>query len=137
MRSLRISTFFVILASASFLAAQDLGPAQAASEATAKAAAPPAAELPADLQAVVKKQFGAGFTVAMSPGNIITTHITHEDDSPWVPLLTGDLAGHGIEDAVLTARGLDPHGGASQFDSNAHYRMNSFFVLGNSKVTSR
>jgi hypothetical protein len=136
MRSLRISIFFVIFASASFLAAQDLGSAQAASEATAKAAAPAAAELPADLQVVVKKQFGAGFTVAMSPGNILTTHITHEDDSPWVPLLTGNLDGDGIEDAVIMAKGKDPLGGASQFDYKVQDPMNSFFGWGNPKVTS-
>src|SRR3954465_8594978 len=111
MRSLRISRFFVVLAAASLLWSQDLGPAQAASEASVKASTPPAAGFPSDLQAVVKKQFGAGFTVAMPPGNIVTTHITHEDDSPWGAVLTGDLDGDGIEDAVIMAKGKDPLGG--------------------------
>src|SRR3954469_24532244 len=136
MRSLRISSFFVVLAAASFLWSQDLGPAQAASEATAKASMPAAADLPPDLKAVVKKQFGAGFTVAMSPGNIVTTHITHEDDSPWAPVLTGDLDGDGVEDAVILAKGKDPLGGASQFDYKVQDPMNSFFGWGNPKVTS-
>jgi hypothetical protein len=141
MRSLRISSFFALLAAASMLwsqspGPQSLGPAQTASEATAKPAMPVAADVHADLQAVIKKQFGGGFTVAMSPGTIVTTHITHEDDSPWTPLLTGDLDGDGVEDAVILAKGKDPLGGASQFDYKVQDPMNSFFGWGNPKVTS-
>jgi hypothetical protein len=118
------------------LYSQDLGPAQAASETARKAAAPIMAGVPADLQAVITKQFGAGFTVAMTPGPIVMTHITHEGDTPWAPLLTGDLDGDGVEDAVILARGKDPLGGASQFDYKVQDPMNTYFGWGNPKVTS-
>ena len=135
MRSLRIFNFCIALAVGS-LYSQDLGPAQAGSESPTNAVAPAAPQVPADLQTVVKKQFGAGFTVAMTPGNIVMTHITHEGDTPWAPLLTGDLDGDGVEDAVILARGKDPLGGASQFDYKVQDPMNSFFGWGNPKVTS-
>ena len=35
------------------------------------------------------------------------THIKQEDESPWSPLLTGDLDGDGIEDAVILGRSKD------------------------------
>jgi hypothetical protein len=118
------------------LYSQDLGPAQAASETARKAVAPIMVGVPADLQAVITKQFGAGFTVAMTPGPIVMTHITHEGDTPWAPLLTGDLDGDGVEDAVILARGKDPLGGASQFDYKVQDPMNTYFGWGNPKVTS-
>jgi hypothetical protein len=136
MRSLRIFSFALTLASGGWLLSQNLGPAQAASEAPAKTAAPVIHEIPADLQAIVKKQFGAGFTIAMTPGPIVMTHITHEDDSPWAPFLTGDLDGDGVEDAVIIVRGKDALGGASQFDYKVLDPMNQYFGWGNPKVTS-
>ncbi len=79
--SMALSGLF-LLCTLSF--AQDLGPAQAASEAASKAPLAPAeVTLPSDLQDVIKKQFGPTFTVAKSPGKIMMTHIKQEDDTPW------------------------------------------------------
>jgi hypothetical protein len=135
MRSLTIAALF-LAASAGLLVAQDSAPAHAGSSAAPRAEVPALPALPADLQAVVNKQFGTGFSIATTPGNVVMTHITHEDDTPWTPLLIGDLDGDGIEDAAIVVRGKDPLGGSAQFDYKVLDPMNSFFGWGNPKVTS-
>jgi hypothetical protein len=135
MRSLRIAALFLVVA-ATLVVAQNSAPAQGSSTAAPKVEVPALPTLPADLQAVVAKQFGPGFTISTTPGTVVMTHITHEDDTPWNPLLLGDLDGDGIEDAAIVVRGKDPLGGSSQFDYKVLDPMNSFFGWGNPKVTS-
>jgi hypothetical protein len=135
MRSLRIAALFVAVA-ASLLVAQNSVPAPAGSSAGPKIEVPALPAPPADLQAVVNKQFGTGFTIATTPGNVVMTHITHEDDTPWTPLLTGDLDGDGVEDAAIVVRGKDPLGAAAHFDYKVLDPMNKFFGWGDPKVTS-
>jgi hypothetical protein len=136
MRSLWIlvATVFIVLALSS---AQNLGPAQAAAEAAAKVPDPPAtANVPADLQDVVRKQFGPSFVVAMTAGKIMMTHIQQEGDTPWTPFMAGDLDGDGIEDAIIVARSKDALGGEAQFNYKVLDPMNQYFGWGNPKVTS-
>jgi hypothetical protein len=136
MRSLWMAAPTLLMALA-FSPAQDLGPAQAAAEAAAKVPEPPAvANIPSDVQDVVKKQFGASFAVAMTPGKVVMTHIQREDDTPWTPFMTGDLDGDGIEDAIIVARSKDALGGEAQFNYKVIDPMNSFFGWGNPKITS-
>ena len=119
------------------LTAQNLGPAQAAAESAAKVPEPPApATVPADLQDVVKKQFGPSFSIAMTPGKIMMTHIKQEDETPWTPFMTGDLDGDGIEDAVIVVRSKDPLGGSAMYDYKVFDPMNAYFGWGNPKLTS-
>src|SRR6266478_472135 len=136
MRSLwtaALSAFFLL----PFLTAQNLGPAQAAAEAAAQVPEPPApTNVPADLQDVVKKQFGPSFSIAMTPGKIIMTHIKQENETPWTPFMTGDLDGDGVEDAIIIARSKDALGGSAQFDYKVFDPMNQYFGWGNPKVTS-
>lgn len=136
MRSLWISVLgvFILLA---FSSAQNLGPAQAAAEAAAKVPNPAApANVPGDLQDVVKKQFGASFLVALNPGTVMMTHIKQDDDMPWTPFMTGDVNGDGIEDAIIVARSKDALGGEAQYNYKVLDPMNQYFGWGNPKVTS-
>ncbi len=114
----------------------NLGPAQAAADNAKIPEPPPAAAIPADLQEVVKKQFGSGFSVAMTPSKILATHIKQEDETPWVPLLTGDLDGDGIEDAIILGRSKDPLGGAAQYDYKVLDPVNAYYGWGDPKITS-
>lgn len=116
---------------------QNLGPAQAAAEATAKVPEPPApANVPNGLRDVVKKQFGPSFSIAMTPGKIMMTHIQQEDDTPWTPFMTGDLDGDGVEDAIIIGRSKDALGGEAMYDYKVLDPMNQYFGWGNPKVTS-
>jgi len=85
---------------------------------------------------VVKKQFGNAFSIAMTPGKIMMTHIKQEDESPWSPLLTGDLDGDGIEDAVILGRSKDPLGGEGQYGYKVVDPMNAYYGWSNPKITS-
>src|SRR5256885_10790786 len=136
MRSLwmAVLSVFILVALSS---AQNLGPAQAAAESAARVPEPPAAaNLPNDLQDVIRKQFGPSFSVALTPGKIMMTHIQQEDDTPWAPFMTGDLDGDGIEDAIVIARSKDALGGEAQFGYKVLDPMNQYFGWGNPKVTS-
>jgi hypothetical protein len=59
-----------------------------------------------DYQATVKTQFGADFEVVTSaPWSKIGGAVIEERRNiPWTPILTGDLDGDGIEDAIIIAR---------------------------------
>ena len=136
MRSLWIVVLsvFILVALAT---PQSVAPAQAANDAAARVPDPPAAaNVPSDLQEVIRKQFGPSFSVAMTPGKIMMTHIQQEDDTPWVPFMTGDLDGDGIEDAIVIARSKDALGGEAQFNYKVLDPMNQYFGWGNPKVTS-
>ena len=116
---------------------QELGPAQAAAESAARVPErPAAANVPGDLQDVIRKQFGPSFSVAMTPGKIMMTHIQQENDTPWTPFMTGDLDGDGIEDAIVIARSKDAMGGEALYNYKVLDPMNQYFGWGNPKVTS-
>src|SRR3954470_4243948 len=104
---------------------QSVGPAQARNDAAARVPHPPAAaNVPSDLQDVISKQFGPSFSVAMTPGKIMMTHIQQENDTPWTPFMTGDLDGDGIEDAVVIARANDALGGEALYNYKVLDPMN-------------
>jgi hypothetical protein len=123
MRALRIACLLFILSALSFAQNQPPAPtAQPASKAQPAAQAPAdttppapgpsdtnslaegAPAIPADLQEIVRKQFGPSFKVALQRVN--TAHYLHQPENvqQWSPLLVGDLDGDGVEDAVIVAR---------------------------------
>ena len=123
--------------SAQDAAKPNLGPAQASAESAARVAEPPApANVPSDLQDVVKKQFGPAFSVAMTPSKIMMTHIQQENETPWTPFMTGDLDGDGVEDAIIIARSKDALGGEAMYDYKVLDPVNAYFGWGNPKLTS-
>src|SRR3954468_17158624 len=129
-----VLSIFILVALAT---AQSVAPAQAANDAAARVPEPPAAaNLPNDLQDVIRKQFGPSFSVAMTPGKIMMTHIQQDDDTPWTPFMTGDLDGDGIEDAIVIARSKGAMGGEALYNYKVLDPMNQYFGWGNPKVTS-
>ncbi|MBI2683344.1 MAG: hypothetical protein HYX26_09060 [Acidobacteriales bacterium] len=92
-------------------------------------------QLPADLQDVVKKQFGSSFAIALHRSG---DHVRYAKPSAenWTPFLTADLDGDGIEDAIIVVRGKGVLSHAAQYDykvSDPYYTYNGF---GDVKITS-
>src|SRR5205823_13633417 len=111
-----------------------------------------AASTPTDpLSELVKKQFGDGFTIVHeNPMVGVKGAVLSTGDGPWRPLLTGDLDGDGVEDAVIIARSknalmeaaayayrvVDPYFGYYEngdpnitIDINAHDPMHNMHLL--------
>lgn len=91
----------------------------------------------ADLHATVKNQFGPDFTlVSTAPiKEIGGAMIVERRKTPWTPLLTGDLDGDGVEDAVIVARNKNALIGA---DAYAYLVVDPFherYGWGNAKIT--
>jgi hypothetical protein len=93
---------------------------------------------PADLAAVVKKQFGPCFEVA-TERSALKVHYLHpqKEGPPWVPFLAADLDGDGVEDAVIVARCKTP-----LVDQIAHnYKVidpyYTYYGYGNPKITAQ
>src|SRR5438067_5199509 len=85
----------VVLCCIAFAVAQDSPQPQTAAASTTT---DPLSEL-------VKKQFGDGFTIVReNPMVGVKGAVLSTGDGPWRPLLTGDLDGDGVEDAVIIAR---------------------------------
>jgi hypothetical protein len=115
MRALRIACLLVFLNVLSYAQTTPAPPASAPATKTpadtpapgpsdANSLAAGAPNIPADLQEIVKKQFGPSFKVALQRSN--TTRYLHQPEhvQEWSPLLVGDLDGDGVEDAVIVAR---------------------------------
>jgi hypothetical protein len=73
---------------------------------------------PVDAQQLASKQFGAGFSVVKS-----------------FTLMTGDLNGDGVEDAVLVATCKSPLDGEEQYDYRVIDPYHAYFGWGDPKVT--
>jgi hypothetical protein len=92
--------------------------------------------VPADLTALVQKQFGDDFQIATqkSAGTGFKYRIAKEEK--WTPFLVADLDGDGVEDAVIVARSKSPMSGETEF----HYKViDPFFTAygyGDPKITT-
>jgi hypothetical protein len=77
--------------------------------------------VPADLEEIVKKQFGDSF-------QLFTEFET--------PLLTGDFDGDGIEDAAIVARSKHPLAQAALLNYRAFSPQNEYFGYGDPKIST-
>jgi len=91
--------------------------------------------IPADLEMIVKKQFGPSFKVARQRSN--TTRYLHQPEhaQEWSPLLVGDLDGDGIEDAVIVAHVKNVFSGQIPFSYSVIDPYFAAFGYGNPKAT--
>lgn len=90
-----------------------------------------------ELMAVVKKQFGPDLQIAETSTEI-TVRYLHPDKKKevgWKYLLTGDLDGDGVEDAVIVVRFKNPLAGQAQFDYKVVDPYFTYHGYGNPKVT--
>lgn len=86
----------------------------------AQQAPPPARVIPPALIELVKKQFGPAYTVV-------------DDFTPV--LLTGDLNGDGVEDAVIVGRSKNPLVNAKEFSYRVLDPHHAYFGFGDPKET--
>jgi hypothetical protein len=89
-----------------------------------------------ELMEIVKKQFGPDLEIAETPSQA-TARYLHPDKKleRWKFLLTGDLNGDGVEDAVIIVRFKNPLAGQTQYHYKVvdpYYSANGY---GNPKVT--
>jgi hypothetical protein len=90
-----------------------------------------------ELMAVVKKQFGPDLQIAETSTEI-TVRYLHPDKKKevgWKYLLTGDLDGDGVEDAVIVVRFKNLLAGQAQFDYKVVDPYFTYHGYGNPKVT--
>lgn len=76
---------------------------------------------PPDLAALVKKQFGSTFTL---PPKFAT------------PMITADLDGDGVEDAVIVATSSEPFPDSFEFKYQVSDPYNAYFGMGNPTITA-
>lgn len=78
-------------------------------------------QVPPDLAALVKKQFGSTFTL---PPKFPT------------PMITADLDGDGVEDAVIVATSSEPFPDSFEFKYQVSDPYNAYFGMGNPTITA-
>lgn len=91
-------------------------------------------KMPDDLQEVVRAQFGPDFIIATGKSNGLKYEKPEADT--WVPFLTADLDGDGVEDAIIVTRCKKPL--SKQVDFNytvvdPYFSANGF---GDPKITA-
>jgi|GEM_PF-262450 len=149
MRVLRIACLLVFVSVIAFAQTQPPQPAPKASADKASAETPPppgpsganslaegAPAIPADLQEVVKRQFGPSFKVALQRTNTTRYLNQPEHVQAWAPLLLGDLDGDGVEDAVIVARVKNVFSGQIPFGYGVIDPYFAAFGYGNPKITA-
>ena len=95
------------------------------------------AQQKAELMEVVKKQFGPDLVIAET-ANEITARYLHPDkkNEAWKYLLTGDLDGDGVEDAVIVVRFKNILAGQTQYDYKVVDPYFTYHGYGDPKITS-
>jgi len=94
----------------------------------------PDKNIPSDLAEVVKAQFGPDFEIAESKSNGLK-YLKPQADT-WVPFLTADLDGDGVEDAIIVTRCKKPLSKAVDFNYTVvdpYFTANGF---GDPKITA-
>jgi hypothetical protein len=134
MHALRIACLLVF-AFVVVVLAQQPPPAPPPAAAEAKPAGPIAPPpIPADLQELVNKQFGPNFKVALQRRS--TTHYLHQPEhAPLNTLLTGDLDGDGIADAVIVAHAKNAFSGQLPYNYRVIDPYDAAFGFGNPQYT--
>lgn len=138
MRFLRPAVRAALLAG--LLAAAPLAPAQKnpplPMTPEQEAAAAKAQQLEA-LAQLVEKQFGPGLEIAEKPSQAVARYLNPDKkkEAAWKYLLTGDLDGDGVEDAVIVVRFKNPLGGQVEFNYKVVDPYYTYQGYGNPKVT--
>lgn len=90
-----------------------------------------------DLQATVKDQFGPDFEVVMASPleQIGGAVIAERRNQVWVPILTGDVDGDGVQDAIIVARNKNALIGAAAYGYKVDDPFHARYGWGNAKIT--
>ena len=86
---------------------------------------------------MVKNQFGGDFeVVTAAPWSKIGGAVIEERRNlPWTPILTGDLDGDGVEDAIIIARNKNTLIGAEAYGYKVLDPFHERYGWGNAKIT--
>mgnify|MGYP005812667063 CR=1 FL=1 len=100
---------------------------------------PETTPLPADLGAILKKQFGPCFTIATDRGSSNGLKYLHPapPSAPWEPFFTADLDADGAEDAVIVARCKTPLKDEAAFNYKVVDPYYTNYGYGNPKITAQ
>jgi hypothetical protein len=99
---------------------------------------PLASAVPAELDAIIRKQFGPCFEIATERANTTGVKYLHpKAATPWVPFLTADLDGDGVEDAVIVARCKTPLADEVAYSYKVLDPYYSNYGYGNPKITAQ
>jgi hypothetical protein len=94
----------------------------------------PDKKIPSDLAEIVKAQFGPDFEIAAEKTNGLK-YLKPQADT-WVPFLTADLDGDGVEDAVIVTRCKKPMSRAVDFNYTVVDPYFSANGYGDPKITA-
>jgi len=135
MSRLRIACLLVLLALVSSAAVFSQ---ESETKTNYKTALPTAPAPPADLAALVAKQFGPDFQIVTeSPLTRISgAMLLDRTPPPWKLLFTGDLDGDGVEDAIIVASNKNAMIGAAAYHYKVFDAYNDHFGYGNPAVTA-
>jgi hypothetical protein len=92
--------------------------------------------VPAEIIAIVKKQFGDGFTIAAKKSAGTGFRYRIEPKEKWTPYLIGDLNGDGIEDLVVVARSKSPLAGEGAYQYKVIDPYFTAYGYGDPRITS-
>jgi hypothetical protein len=93
---------------------------------------------PADLAQVVKQQFGACFEIAAERSAVKVPYLHPQTGgAPWVTLLTADLDGDGVEDAIIVARCKTPLADEVSHNYKVIDPYYTNYGYGNPKITAQ
>ena len=99
-----------------------------------KPAVETAAQVPADLPAIVTAQFGKDCKVAMERSAVVVNYRTKNDDG-WKPFFTADLDHDGVEDAIIIARCENPVARKDEFGYIMTDPYMAYHGYGDPKIT--
>jgi hypothetical protein len=92
--------------------------------------------VPAEIVAIVKKQFGDSFEIATKKSAGTGFRYRVEPKEKWTPYAAGDLNGDGIEDLVVVARCKAPMAGMGAYNYKVIDPFFTAYGYGDPKITS-
>jgi len=93
---------------------------------------------PARLAELVKKQFGPCFEVSTRSTEVQVKYLhPQKEDAPFVPFVSGDVDGDGVEDAVIVAHCKNPLADEVQFGYKVIDPYYTAHGYGDPKITSQ
>lgn len=92
-------------------------------------------KLPADLNAVVLREFGKECAVATERSQLKVNYRTPQGGIPWTPFLTADINNDGVEDAIIVSRCKNALARAEEFQYFVQDPYLSHHGYGDPKIT--
>jgi hypothetical protein len=92
--------------------------------------------IPADLKAIVQKQFGDGFEIATQKSSGTGFKYRLAGHEKWTPFIEADLDGDGVQDAVIVAHSKSPMAGQGEYNYKVIDPYFTAYGYGDPKITT-